>query len=544
MDLYIKLIIGISIPFACLVAFTVYRLFSVRKSINSVSRVSIPSEVAYDMVLKTCAEFSNDLDLEKALAKLVEYLKTSVSVSAISFLIPASEGSSDYLFKTTLLYEVSESFVTSDLSALREFVEKDLGATAQKIDRKVEGGPLNSASTVKALSRAIFPIEVGPNKGAICLSSRKSGHFTSVLQNDLKSLFDLCSTYFSLLSETAQREREKFKSMVDSMRDGVFMVDEEYKFLVANPTLKTMLGLHEAETVNIVRVSSFFSTILSVEDVVSEVFALGRIKVVNNIYLDDKYFSLTAIPVKTKDTVTSVVCLLRDETSEKELQKMRQDFSAMIIHELRSPLSVIRGTSDFMLKESKNIDPAQKESFLLQIKDSSERLLKLVGDLLDSAKIESGNIELFKSSVSVNSLIEEVVAYYSQTVFQKNLGLKTELDPSIPEIQADKDKLRQVLNNLISNAIKYTEEGEILVRSKKIGDHLQIAVADTGKGIEDIHKGMIFQKYKQIEYSPTAGRSTGLGLAISKGIVDAHKGRIWVEDNSPRGSVFVVELPL
>lgn len=545
MDLYIKLLIGISIPFAFLTLFTVFRLLKTRRNLQKVSRVTIPPETSHDIVLKTCQEYAVSLDMEDSLSRLLEYLKGSVSVSAISFLIPTSEGSSDYIFKSHLLYEVAEAFVNSDLSALREYAEKNLGASVQNIDRRVDGGPLNSSSTVKALSRVIFPIEAGDFKGAISLSSRRSGHFSGLLEKDLQSLFSLCSTYFTLLSDVAQKEHRKFKSMVDSMRDGVFMVDEEYRFLIVNPAIKEMLGLHEAETVNIVRVSSFFSTRFSVEDVISEVFALGKIKIVDNILLNDQYYHLSAIPVKVRDSITGVVCLVHNDTPEKELEKMKRDFSAMIIHELRSPLSVIRGTSDFLLKEEKNLDIAQKESFLAQIKDSSDRLLKLVNDLLDSAKIESGNIELFKSEVDLNKLTSEVVDYYAKSAEQKKIALSVDLAKDMPTLQADADKLRQVLNNLISNGLKYTDEGgEVRVSTKKEDSSLRLLVADTGKGIEDVNKELIFQKYKQMEYAKTTEKRTGLGLAISKGIVDAHNGKIWVENNAPKGSVFIVELPL
>ncbi|HDQ88755.1 MAG TPA: PAS domain S-box protein, partial [candidate division WWE3 bacterium] len=382
-------------------------------------------------------------------------------------------------------------------------------------------------------------------KGAVSLSSRKSGHFSGSLEKDLKSLFELCSMYFTLLADVAQKERRKFKSMIDSMRDAVFMVDEDYKFLIANPAIKEMLGLHEAETVNIVRVSSFFSTRLSIEDVISEVFALGKIKVVDDLPINDRYYFLTAIPVKVRESVVGVVCLIQDQTSEKELEKMRRDFSAMIIHELRSPLSVIRGTSDFLMKESKSLDEPQKESFLSQIKDSSDRLLKLVNDLLDSAKIESGNVELFKSEVDVNALVTEVVDYYAKSADQKKIRLLANVDKSLLPMQADSDKIRQVLNNLISNGLKYTEEGgEVVVSTKKEDGSMRILISDTGRGIEESHKDLIFQKYKQVEYAKNTEKSTGLGLAISKGIVEAHDGKIWVEENLPKGSVFIVELPL
>ncbi len=546
MDFYIKLLLTLSVPTVVLVAWTVARLLRLRKNLNSVVHVTIPASAMHDVVLKTCQEYAIELDVESALAHLAEQLKGIVSVTSISFLIPSSPNSTDYIFKSHLLYEVSEAFVTSDLSALRDFSEHKLDVSIHNVDKRIEGGPLNSASTAKPLSRVIYALDLGEFKGAICLTSRKRGHFSDIIKKDLERLFSLCSTYFELLTSVASKEHRKFQSMVDSMRDGVFMVDANFRFLIANPALKELLGLHVSETVNIVRVSTFFASELSVEDVISEVFALGSLKTVDDIVLGDKHYRLTAIPVKSAGAVESVVCILQDETSEKELDRMKRDFSAMIIHELRSPLSVIRGTSDFLLKESANIDNSQKEAFLTQIKTSSDRLLKLVNDLLDSAKIESGNIELHKSEVSLNDIVTDAVSYYMQSAKQRHLTLATKLDPDLPLLNADKDKLWQVVGNLISNALKYTDEGgSIELRTSHDADNVRLVVADTGKGVDDAYKKIIFEKYKQAELSKTSGeKSTGLGLAICKGIVEAHGGRIWVEDNTPKGALFIVELPL
>ncbi len=546
MAFYVKLLLTLSIPTVVLVVWTLVRLLRLRKNLNAVVHVTIPASAMHDVVLKTCQEYATELDVESALSHLAEQLKGIVSVTSVSFLIPSSPGSTDYIFKAHLLYEVSEAFVTSDLSALRDFSEHKLDASIHNIDKRIEGGPLNSASTAKPLSRVIYALDLGDFKGALSLTSRKKGHFSDTITKDLDRLFSLCSTYFELLTGVASKEHRKFQSMVDSMRDGVFMVDANFRFLIANPALKEILGLHISETVNIVRVSTFFASELSVEDVISEVFALGSLKTVDDITIGDKHYRLTAIPVKSSGAVENVVCILQDETSEKELDRMKRDFSAMIIHELRSPLSVIRGTSDFLLKESAHIDASQQEAFLNQIKTSSDRLLKLVNDLLDSAKIESGNIELHKSEVSLNDIVTDAVSYYTQSAEQRHLTLLTKLDPDLPSLSADKDKLWQVVGNLISNALKYTDAGgSIELRTDHDADNVRLTVADTGKGVDDAYKKVIFEKYKQADLSQTSGeKSTGLGLAICKGIVEAHGGRIWVEDNSPHGALFIVELPL
>jgi len=430
------------------------------------------------------------------------------------------------------------------MDCLKNYIKENMGTEVGNVSRQVDGGPINSASTVKALSRVVYPVEAGSIKGVFCLTSRKRNQFSSQLDDDLKNLFLLCSEYFTLIWEVGKREHGKFKAMVDSMRDGVFMVDENYRFLIANPALKKMLSLQSTDAVNIVRVSNFFGVHISIENIVSEVFALGKIKTVENLRMDEKYYGLVAIPVKVGGSVVGVVCLLEDQTKDRELEQMRSDFSAMIIHELRGPLSVIRGTSDFLLKEIVNIEETQRESFIQQIRTSSSTLLSLVNNLLDSAKIESGKIELFRESVNLNDLVKAEVSGYIPSAKQKNIKLDTDLDLSLPALDLDSAKMSQVLNNLISNGLKYTPDGgSVSVGTTANGNTVRLFVVDTGTGIADENKEKIFDKYRRVEKGSTT-KGTGLGLTISQGIVNAHGGKIWVEDNTPQGSRFIVELPI
>ncbi|MBD3366200.1 PAS domain-containing protein [candidate division WWE3 bacterium] len=547
MDLWVKILIGISIPFFALVAVVVYRLLTLQKSLGKTKYLTLDPSVIHALVTRVSKEYAEDLDLKAALDLLIEVLIDNVSFTAASFLIPVTENSSDFNFKSHLVYEVPEAYVKGNIDVLKKYVEEHMEVSVENINREVEGGPINSSSNVQALSRVILPIEVGLLRGALCITSRKRDHFSEQLTEDLKELIHSVSECLELLWGVARRERRKFKAMVDSMRDGVFMVDEEYRFLIANPALKDMLGLYSSESVNVVRVSSFFSRHLSFEDLVSEVFVMGKTKKIEHLELEDKIYTLTVIPVKVKNVVSAVVCLLEDQTKDAELEEMRRDFSAMIIHELRSPLSVIRGTSDFLLKESANMDDSQEMTFMEQIKESSTKLLALVNNLLDSAKIESGKIELSKKMTDLAKLIKSEVEYYAYSARQKKINLKSDVEVGLAEVNVDSEKIQQVLNNLISNALKYTPDGgEIVVGALHTGDTVRLYVSDTGRGIADENKDQIFDKYKRVEggsLTSDGEKSTGLGLAISKGIVEAHEGKIWVEDNEPKGSRFIVELP-
>jgi len=540
----VKILLVIAVPFLGLAVWSIYRFFGVQKKLEKQELITLSDDTLYLLARKIAKKYSEDLNLITALDLMVEILKDSVSFTSASFLIPVDEGSSDYVFREFLSYEVSEDFVNLDKECLKDYITKNMGAKVENISRQVEGGPINSASSVKALSRVVYPIEAGSVKGVFCLTSRKRNQFSSQLEKDLKNLSLLCSEYFTLIWEVAKRERGKFKAMVDSMRDGVFMVDENFRFLIANPALKRMLSLRPTESANIVRVSNFFGVHLSIEDVISEVFALGKIKTVEDLQVGERYYGLVAIPVTVRNSVVGVVCLLEDQTKDHELDQMHRDFSAMIIHELRAPLSVIRGTSDFLIKEIANIEEGQRESFIQQIRVSSDTLLSLVNNLLDSAKIESGKIELFRENANLNDLVKSSVASYIPSAKQKNVGLDMDLDDSFPALNLDSSKMGQVLSNLISNGLKYTPEGGSVSVGTSLGDGVaRLFVADTGKGIADENKESVFDKYKRAEKDGEV-KGTGLGLAISQGIVNAHGGKIWVENNEPEGSRFIVELPL
>jgi len=544
MALYVKILLVVAVPFLGLAVWSIYRFFNVQRKLEKRELITLSDDTLYLLARKIAKKYSGDLNLITALDLMVEILKDSVSFTSASFLIPVDEGSSDYIFREFLSYEVSEDFVNLDKDCLKDYMRENMKVEVENTSRQVEGGPINSASSVKALSRVVYPVEVGSLKGVFCLTSRKRNQFSSQLEKDLKNLFLLCSEYFTLIWEVAKREHGKFKAMVDSMRDGVFMVDENYRFLVANPALKGMLSLRSTDGVNIVRVSNFFGVQLSIEDVISEVFTLGKIKTIEDLQIGEKFYGLAAIPVTVRDSVVSVVCLLEDQTKDHELDQMRRDFSAMIIHELRAPLSVVRGTSDFLVKEAANIDKAQRENFIQQIRASSDTLLSLVNNLLDSAKIESGKIELFKENVSLNDLVKGSVEVYIPSAKQKNVGLDMDLGASFPTLSLDPSKVGQVLNNLISNGLKYTPAGGSVSVGTSSGDGTaRLFVVDTGRGVADENKENVFDKYKRVEKGMGA-EGTGLGLAISRGIVEAHGGKIWVEDNEPEGSRFIVELPL
>jgi two-component system sensor histidine kinase BaeS len=221
------------------------------------------------------------------------------------------------------------------------------------------------------------------------------------------------------------------------------------------------------------------------------------------------------------------------------------DFFPMVIHELRSPLSVISGAADLLIKSTDELDAEQIHTLLTQIKTSSSGLLKLVGDILDISKMEGGKFQINKTYGNIGDVLKEECGYFESLAKVKNVTLSCPIPDKTPNFSFDPDRVRQVMNNLLSNAIKFcSEKGKVVVNARKEDGSILVEVADDGVGIPDRDKPMIFHKFFQASnQTGVREKGTGLGLAICKGIIEAHGGRIWMEENKPKGVKFIFLLP-
>ena len=227
------------------------------------------------------------------------------------------------------------------------------------------------------------------------------------------------------------------------------------------------------------------------------------------------------------------------------LDRMKSEFVAVVSHEVRTPLTAIKGTLEILGDESYFEMPDSQRELLEICFTNVERLEALINDILDFSKLESSRLSMHFGQVFVGSLLESVVVNLGKLAAQKSVGIVTEVSDSLPAIEADDLRISQVLTNLLGNAVKFSREnGTIQARALAEGEGVRLDIEDSGIGIseEDIPK--LFTKFRQLDSSSTRTASgTGLGLAISKGIVEEHNGRIWVTSTPGRGSVFSVWLP-
>jgi len=229
----------------------------------------------------------------------------------------------------------------------------------------------------------------------------------------------------------------------------------------------------------------------------------------------------------------------------QELDRLKDDFISTVSHELRTPLTSVRSLSE-ILHTNPNIDSDQIEKFTGIIIKESDRLIRLISQVLDYEKIESAQIAWSVASLNLAEVIKDAVASTRQLIQDKNIKINLDIDPRIPSVAGDRDRLVQVLVNLISNAVKFCEasRGDITVRLRTKAAHLLIQVEDNGIGIKPENLNRIFEPFHQIK-NPTRGRpvGTGIGLTITKRIIDFHHGRIWAESTPGKGATFSFTLP-
>jgi len=244
----------------------------------------------------------------------------------------------------------------------------------------------------------------------------------------------------------------------------------------------------------------------------------------------------------------------------KEIDEMKNNFISHVSHELRTPLTSINEASDLLLDRVAGDITSRQEHLLQIIKQCTQRLIKMVNNLLDLSKMEAGMMNYEFVRASVNQIIRHSLEEINLLATKKNIRLEVHVDDNLPPLKMDVEKMQEVMDNLLSNAIKFTPEGGTvrieahLVRKKgrssgpkeaQEAGHLLVSVSDTGPGIPPEYQALIFEKFQGINTGRTAeGRGTGLGLSIASHIVKAHGGKIWVESTAGQGSTFYFSLPL
>jgi len=226
----------------------------------------------------------------------------------------------------------------------------------------------------------------------------------------------------------------------------------------------------------------------------------------------------------------------------RRLSALRADFVSLVSHEMRSPMAAVIGAARTLQQRWRELQPEQREAFLALIGDETSRLAGLIGDVLDTSRIEAGTFSYRFAEVDIAALVHDSVT--TATVGQDEVPLHTDIAQTVPVVRGDADRLRQVLTNMLDNAVKYSPAGEqVQVRVAPLDGSVVVSVADRGPGIERTDQRLIFEKFGRVA-GPGAKPGTGLGLYIARSIAEAHGGTLDVSSALGRGAVFTLKLPV
>ncbi len=344
-------------------------------------------------------------------------------------------------------------------------------------------------------------------------------------------------------------EKSKIKTILNCLPNGILVMDADKKVALYNPVVTSVLkiangvnsiGTPVDQCIECADLSNMISEVLdnSSDDAL---IISGEVTGDNDIPI-----MAHVAPVKMEDgEVVGAVTVLQDIREQKAIDKVKADFIAKVTHELKAPVATVNQLLMTILDGAVGDLDEKQEQMMTRAKKRGEGLIELISDLLNISKIESGIAIQRKSLTSIDSVIDDVVDLLKPLADEKKISIKITIDKNLPEINVDKDGMKDVFTNLVSNAIKYSDDGSrIKITGKSDKDYVRISVSDNGFGINEKDQPNIFDRFFRVKNKKTRQIiGTGLGLPIVKEIVEAHLGTIDLESEEGKGSTFHVSLP-
>lgn len=357
---------------------------------------------------------------------------------------------------------------------------------------------------------------------------------------ELATAFNQMGKQLKFNINALQQEKEQLSSILSSMADGVITLNQEGEVVVINPPAERFLQVWHEE-----KEQEFSGNLPSELVKLFHLVVESEQEQVIEINLQKGNYVVLMTPLYNQTKIRGAVAVLRDMTEERRLEKMRKDFIANVSHELRTPMVMLQGYSEAILDDIVQTKEEVNE-FVQIIYDESLRLGRLVNELLDLARMESGRVELHMSDVEVVPFVEKISRKFQGIAKEKEVQLHVDFRSNATYHVFDQDRMEQVLTNLIDNAIRHTGVGgNVTLMIDEKNDGLVFEVQDSGSGIPEEDIPFLFERFYKADKARTRGKTggTGLGLAIAKNIVQGHDGKISVSSVVGEGTTFSVFLP-
>ena len=523
-----------------------------------------------EILNKLSDKIGYSLDIQNVIEVIIDSMPDILNYSSVNYMLLLPE---KIIFRGYLMEPISRRFISDIKGEMLDFIsgllKKDLKNI--KIEETLWGSMVNNESNEPVGSFFNIPLSVsGKFAALLTIADTKKNFYNKKQIETLQEVSKQASDALTKLQDAIGSENSKLNAMVFSMTDGVVMTDKDYRVLVVNPATRKLLGIENKGDISISDLADKLTGKIDIKDKLDESLMLDKVFLSDEISLSNGYLKIVVSPVKDRWKTLGCVIIFRDITHEKEVQQIKEDFTSMIVHELRSPLDSIKKIIEMMrtsaVKKQQMIDSLQ------MIYASSSDMLELVNNLLNIAKIEAGKFELIKQPSDIKQIAQSRISFFDIAAKDAKVNLLSQFGKDIPnKVDFDPHTISQVLNNFISNAMKFNKEnGSIIIQAilhksgeslnkeakdagiswfiKKdipdIPDSLFVAVTNTGIGIAQDQIDKLFSKFFQVKSVFAQKGGTGLGLAISKSIVESHDGIVGVDSILGEGATFYFTLPI
>ena len=357
------------------------------------------------------------------------------------------------------------------------------------------------------------------------------------------------------LPKNADIERERLTSLINSMGDGVIAIDEHNKVVITNGAALNILDSNASlsgKPINkVLRLVDKNAQPIDLNEIISSTKTSTASRDWRIVYADSSMASvyLSIAPVRLaygRNGMQGYVLLLRDITREKSLEEERDEFISVVSHELRTPIAIAEGNvsnAEFLFEKSDIKNPVVQKA-LAQAHEQITFLSGMMNDLATLSRAERGKLTLEVESINAHELIKEIVHTYEDDASAKNLVLNSEVDPYLELFNSSKLYAKEILQNFVTNAIKYTEDGSVVIGAHSVDDGVEFYVRDTGIGISKSDKEKIFDKFFRSEdYRTRANSGTGLGLYVTMKLARLLHADIDLHTELNKGSTFTIHIP-
>ena len=480
---------------------------------------------------------SNEVVGALSVAISLEELKSIRSQSEKSILFSALVG----VLLSFAIALLASRRLTQPLNALNRGVERiEQGDFTQRVDVSSADEFGNLASAFNRMADALAERDRTISKKTTDLET---------LNTLLKELNDLLEKKVTERTDELRMEMGMLEAILTSMAEGVVVTGRDSRITLFNPAAQRIFDLvpHRVLHQPIDQVCEHYG-LLELSGFIRDFMSSGEESAVREegMTLNGKRLRINLTPLlDAEGSVTGVVMSIRDVTVEEQVDRMKNEFISTVSHELKTPLTSMKGSLQFIMNKAKWLTGTEREMLAVCLRNT-ERLIRLIGDILDISRIESGGITMQCRPLSVGELALYAIEEIKSFAASRNITIVNGIEGQFPAIYGDHDRLMQVLTNLLSNAVKFSPEGKlVMVTAERQENYLAISVSDSGREIQWSDRDKLFKKFQQLESTDSANRGgTGLGLAICKEIVERHHGKIYYTSGISGGNVFTFTVPI